>query len=171
MGVFTSGIFYIFKRHAIDALRWSGCPLYIQGGGECVTEEACAMRALNDLGSSIEFELDGSRFMVQYQAQSIKENPEFWSWNHDFIRYCTGDMHFGSIKKPGRAQWGWAHFSGAIIVDSVIEDCINNYGLGEASTVVWSGDSAGGIGSLASVDRIAGMIPSAKVCDLEDELL
>jgi hypothetical protein len=129
------------------------------------------MRALNDLGSSIEFELDGSRFMVQYQAQSIKENPEFWSWNHVFIRYCTGDMHFGSIKKPGRAQWGWAHFSGAIIVDSVIEDCINNHGLGEASTVVWSGDSAGGIGSLASVDRIARMIPSAKVCDLEDELL
>jgi len=80
-------------------------------------------------------------------------------------------VYFGSIKKPGREQWGWAHFSGAIIVDSVIEDCINNHGLGEASTVVWSGDSAGGIGSLASVDRIARMIPSAKVCDLEDELL
>jgi len=134
-----------------------------KGGGECVTEEECAARALTNLGSSTNYAADGSQFMIQYQDGAVDRNPEFYSWNHVFVMYCTGDLHFGSVAKPGPMQWGWAHFSGSLIVDSVVEDCKSMHGLGNATIVVWSGDSGGGIGSLASVDRVASMVPSAKV--------
>lgn len=84
--------------------------------------------------------------------------------------YCTGDLFMGTVTVPGVDQWGWAYFAGGLIIDGVIQDLqvrqdlINtDYSLSNADMVIWSGDSAGGIGAGASVDHVADLIPQAKV--------
>lgn len=71
---------------------------------------------------------------------------------------------------PGADQWGWAHFAGALGVDSLLQDLSTRedlaggpYSLDKASLIVWSGESAGGIGSSAHVDRVASSLPGARV--------
>jgi hypothetical protein len=36
--------------------------------------------------------------------------------------YCSGDLLMGGVTEPGPDQWGWAYFSGAHIIDGVIEN-------------------------------------------------
>jgi hypothetical protein len=43
-------------------------------------------------------------------------------WNHVFVMYCTGDLFMGVVTDPGPNQWGWAYFSGGLVVDGVIAD-------------------------------------------------
>lgn len=137
----------------------------LQGGGECVDEQSCLDRAQDhsneSLGSSIGYAQDGSSFMVQFQNANEKFNPDFYGWNHVFVMYCTGDLHLGTVTEPGADQWGWARFSGALVVDAVLadlnsrDDLEDDYAIRAATTVVWSGDSAGGIGSAAHLDHAA----------------
>ena len=60
-----------------------------------------------------------------------------------------------------------AYFAGATIVDSIVKDLSSPSGnatsLADATFVIWTGDSAGGIGAVASVDRVASFLPGAKV--------
>lgn len=143
----------------------------LQGGGECITEEDCTSRATGDLGSSAGYSPDGAQFLSQFQYYDEANNPDFWDWNHVFVMYCTGDLFMGTVVTPGPEQWGWAYFSGALVVDAVVEDLKTrpdlvatlNASLSVATEVIWSGDSAGGIGAVASVDRVATAIPSAIV--------
>jgi len=101
--------------------------------------------------------------MVQFQEDDEERNPGFFDWNHVFIMYCTGDLHLGTVETPGDDQWGWAYFSGALVVGAVLEDLSTNHDLDQAETVIWSGDSAGGIGSAALVDHVSQTLPSAHV--------
>mmetsp|Transcript_47287 Transcript_47287/g.60756 ORF Transcript_47287/g.60756 Transcript_47287/m.60756 type:complete len:403 (-) Transcript_47287:188-1396(-) len=158
-----------YHRKALNesfATKWV---FSLQGGGECVDETSCADRATGDLGSSLNYASDGSDNLSQFQDGDEDHNPDFFGWNHVFVMYCTGDLFLGTVIEPGDNQWGWAYFSGAIIVDAVIKDLKiradlpNDYNLSNADTVIWSGDSAGGIGAGASLDFAAALIPDAKV--------
>mmetsp|Transcript_16375 Transcript_16375/g.32632 ORF Transcript_16375/g.32632 Transcript_16375/m.32632 type:complete len:319 (-) Transcript_16375:200-1156(-) len=139
----------------------------LQGGGECVSEEDCASRAQGDLGSSLAYASDGSGQMSQFQYYSEEHNPDFWQWNHVFVMYCTGDLFMGVVTEPDLTnQWGWAYFSGGLIVDGVIADLQARsdlagtpFSLDQSSIVIWSGDSAGGIGAGATVDQVASLLP------------
>ena len=74
------------------------------------------------------------------------------------------------MEAPGDDQWRWAYFTGGLVVDAVLADLQARadlqkganpgaaYNLDAADLVVWSGDSAGGIGSAAQVDHAAEII-------------
>ena len=163
-----------YHRPALNDSYASKWVFSLQGGGECVEESTCYGRARDktntSLGSSTGYAADGSSFMEQFQNGYDKYNPDFYTWNHVFIMYCTGDLHLGTVESPGPEQWHWAQFSGALIVDAVLQDLHARadlragaspgaaYNLDQADLVIWSGDSAGGIGSAAHLDGAADTI-------------
>jgi hypothetical protein len=50
-----------------------------------------------------------------------------------------------------------------LILDAVIDELKSSANLSDATTVIWSGDSAGGIGCGGSVDHVAELLPNTRV--------
>ena len=161
----SSGAYYF--RPAQSAATTNKWVFSLEGGGECVTESDCATRAADksstSLGSSVGYDSDGSGSMYQFQGADPRYNPDFYSWNHVLIMYCTGDLHLGTVDVPGAEQWNWAFFSGSLVVDAVVAELTSTSGLSSATDVIWNGASAGGIGAGASVDRVKEALPKTRV--------
>jgi hypothetical protein len=132
----------------------------LEGGGECVTQQDCTSRAKTPLGSSTSWppttELGQVRrafrncipvhfSQLQYQSTDPLWNPRLYNAHHVFVKYCTGDLFIGGVSEPSNSTYG-LYFSGRRVVEAVIEELLTQ-GLSSANLVVWSGDSAGGIGT------------------------
>lgn len=78
-------------------------------------------------------------------------NP-FASWNRVFLRYCSGDTWTGQGAGPNR--YGTL-FAGHQLIDAVVEHLARGGLLANASDVVLSGASAGGIGTFSNCDWFA----------------
>ena len=126
--------------------------IYLNGGGECVDENQCAARAKTKLGSS---KLMDDELWMNYGVLDTNEstNPQFYEANFVRIGYCSGDLYLGSRQEPDDSG---LLFQGRFIVHGVLDDLQNKYGfLDTADTIVFGGESAGGIGSLALMDEVA----------------
>ena len=77
-------------------------------------------------------------------------NP-FASWNAVYLPYCSGDTHMGLQRKPGELSLG-LQFSGHLIVEAMWDHLINTTALRDATDVLLSGGSAGGIGAFHNAD-------------------
>ena len=148
-----------YHRQALNDTFATHWVFSLEGGGECVSEDDCKSRTEGDLGSSDGWPATGDSFLFQFQEDDASRNPDFYAWHHVFIKYCTGDLHLGTVQEPSEDQWGWAYFSGALIVDAVIADLQESADLNESDLIVWSGDSAGGIGSAGTLDHVAKLLP------------
>lgn len=82
------------------------------------------------------------------------------------IPYCSSDFFAGNASSA-ESGLPW-HFRGAHIVRAVLADLIARHGLGAAKQVVFSGTSAGGIGTLVNADAVAAALPWADVRSLAD---
>jgi hypothetical protein len=98
---------------------------------------------------------------TSWQINAKQYNPDFYGCNQVFIKYCSSDLHTGMMTGPTAATWG-LQFSGFNIVKAVLDtlNASSAYGLAQASLVVWSGDSAGGIGAVALVDYVRDYLPA-----------
>lgn len=155
----TPGGFYF--RAAPDPSVSTNWMILLQGGGLCVTEPDCKARAKTTLGSSLNWTSTVSIYH-DLLDQNATTNPHFYKWNQVFIPYCCGDVHSGQSTSTGPSQWG-LYFAGQIIVDSVIDRLISEHGLQSGTTVVVTGESAGGIGAFYHAERIAAKLPKSKV--------
>jgi len=63
---------------------------------------------------------------------------------------------------PADASWG-LYFAGRYIFDAVVGQLVAMHGLGDATEIILSGDSAGGIGTWYHLDRLASRFPRARV--------
>jgi hypothetical protein len=90
------------------------------------------------------------------------QNPDFYEWNRVRVNYCTGDAHMGQRTAPSADTWGY-WFDGHLNLQRVIADLKAKHGLGNATHVLVSGESAGGIGLFVNVDYIASLLPSVTV--------
>jgi len=81
--------------------------------------------------------------------------------NKVYIPYCSSDGHTGDGEHAG-----W-QFRGARIARAVVAD-LQSRGLGQGSTLVWSGGSAGGRGAMVLLDEVAEKLPLAKVVGFLD---
>eukprot|EP00479_Gromia_sphaerica_P011572 TRINITY_DN576_c0_g1_i2.p1 TRINITY_DN576_c0_g1~~TRINITY_DN576_c0_g1_i2.p1 ORF type:complete len:328 (+),score=79.60 TRINITY_DN576_c0_g1_i2:307-1290(+) len=131
----------------------------MQGGGSCYAENECLARTLTDLGSSTGWD------ETQILRNNLLDddpviNPDFYNWNHIYIRYCDGSCHTGTQSQPN--EWG-LFFAGHLTVMAVVDHATTNFGLGEASEVLVSGSSAGGIGAFVNADPISEKLPDACV--------
>lgn len=155
----SPGAYYLQRAlRAAEARRWV---VFLEGGGECVDEASCGERSLGDLGSSKGYKARVE--LTQLASRDPAENPDLWGWNHVLVKYCTGDLHLGDMPASAPKHWGWARFTGAKIVRAVLDDLSAEHDLENAEILVWTGASAGGIGSIAHLDAVAQRFPRVRV--------
>jgi hypothetical protein len=127
----------------------------LEGGGECVHESDCTARASTRFGSSKAYTQYQGLGELQYPGAS--KNPDMSTYNFVFIKYCSGDLFSGAQKAPSPASWG-LQFSGHEIVRATLHTLIADHALASADLIVWSGDSAGGMGCMLSLDFVADLV-------------
>jgi hypothetical protein len=88
-------------------------------------------------------------------------NPRLFDAHHVFLKYCTGDLFVGGVTQPSSSTYG-LYFSGRLVVEALVRELLPQ-GLSSADLVVWSGDSAGGIGAIATADFVAALLPHSNV--------
>ncbi|MFN4183038.1 MAG: pectin acetylesterase-family hydrolase, partial [bacterium] len=138
---------YYFRRGwGTGRHRWV---IHLQGGGMCVNVEMCKERSASKPKMMTSRGLPLQRVGSGIQSSSPRENPDFYSANHVYVHYCSSDLWSGD-REATRESGGW-HFRGARIVRAVIDDLINpaitsSPNLADATEVLFSGGSAGGVG-------------------------
>tara|TARA_A100001015_G_scaffold293308_1_gene369754 strand:+ start:920 stop:2053 length:1134 start_codon:yes stop_codon:yes gene_type:complete len=155
-----SGYYYEHATESTDSLKWV---IYLNGGGECDSQEGCYSHLESELGSSNYFESNFSDSSSWYFASGYcPYNPSFCSWNHVNVPYCSQDLHSGTRQKPTKDTWG-LYFSGHLILAAILDDLEENYDLDKATEIILTGVSAGGLGTYMNVDYIKSRYPNAQV--------
>lgn len=135
--------------------------IYLEGGGVCQTALDCSRRKRSALGSSNYWRT--TRNGYELVSTNAETNPDFFSWNHIWIPYCSGDIWIGQEDapiNPFRAGADNYTFQGHLIMEAMLDQKI---GLKEATHVLLTGCSAGGIGSFHNADWLAEQLPNAVV--------
>lgn len=137
--------------------------LFLEGGGWCyggtvsATIQSCAGRAnrynrYNTLGVSTTTSKDYGGIL----GFNATTNPDFHSWNAVFIHYCDG-ASFGSnnvhpVTTPqGKQIW----MRGRSNFDAVITDLLQHRDMADATDIILTGSSAGGLAVFYNVDHLA----------------
>lgn len=137
--------------------RWI---IHLVGGGACSTQASCTQRATTPLGSSAHW--PGSLSVGDNIAvfdPDIIQVGDFAGWNYVSVMYCSGDGHGGQRNATSADTWGF-YFSGHLIVKAVVADLLARGGLGSATDVMLTGDSAGGGGTYRNIDWLRSALPS-----------
>eukprot|EP01065_Artemidia_motanka_P029424 TRINITY_DN35539_c0_g1_i1.p2 TRINITY_DN35539_c0_g1~~TRINITY_DN35539_c0_g1_i1.p2 ORF type:complete len:367 (+),score=108.38 TRINITY_DN35539_c0_g1_i1:102-1202(+) len=151
-----AGYYHQPATSASAAQKWV---FHFQGGGECTSQDMCEGKLSGPLGSSKYF--DDSIQPYQLASSDPDQNPSLYAWHHVFVPYCTQDLYSGTVSKPTQATWG-LYFTGHLTVKAIVED-LKGKGLGNATDVVLSGASAGGIGVWINLDWMQKELPAATV--------
>lgn len=133
----------------------------------CNSQSSCSARAADDpqFVSSNPYrnppaailELDG------LQSPDPAVNPDFYDATQVKVLYCSSDYWSGAKTGSGTFDAGnvatW-NFQGHAIVAAVLSDLKASHGLSNATEVLFSGESAGGIGVFVNVNAVQGMVPA-----------
>lgn len=100
---------------------------------------------------------DSIRMEEAYFSSDPEENSLMHNWNMVMLAYCDGGSFSGDRQTPLVTDSGEAlHFRGAAILRAAQETLLGpEYGLAEATDVVISGCSAGGLAVFMQCDRWA----------------
>ena len=97
-------------------------------------------------------------------AQDPAINPDFHTWNKVFMRYCDGASFGGFLRDPiaastrdGKPVNMWSRGRGNF--NGVISYLQKTLGMGEATEVILSGGSAGGLAVFYNLDHLATLLP------------
>jgi len=131
--------------------------IFLQGGGLCVEPIDCLVRQEGDEGSSKPWpqhwssDTDGAGDITY---DDPKLNPNFYDYNHVYLRYCTGDLWTG-----GRTHawadgtfWEGFWFMGHHVIEGTMDHLNKTAGLQDATHVLLMGSSAGGSGTYNNAD-------------------
>ena len=131
----------------------------LQGGGECATQKLCDAVASrgSPLASSDYF--PSTHSMSYYSVDDPVGNPLLRHWNRLFIPYCSQDLWTGTRTTARSDTWGY-YFSGHIILESILDHL--KLSMSNATDIVFTGVSAGGIGVWPNVDWLAERLPHAR---------
>ncbi len=151
--------------------------IYLQPGGACFDERTCADQdnaapfAFNRFGIT-EFSLISAAplFFGDFPgvfARNAASNP-FRDWNHVFVPYCSGDVHFGQAPQgAARTQDATPRPQlGAANMRAFLARLVPTFG--DARQIVLAGSSAGGFGALLNYPRVQaafGDIPVTAISD------
>ena len=79
-----------------------------------------------------------------YISDNQDVNPYMYNWNTVYVPYCDGACYTGSNSTKTIVNGEEIHFRGKNIVDSIIDDLLENKKLKNATAMVITGSSAGG---------------------------
>ena len=134
---------------------------HFQGGGWCYNERECYEAAVHNapwppsstkhLPEKMSYprEYNGGMGYLNYQKEN---NPLLYNWNIVMVIYCDGGSFASdneTVVDGERLQ-----FRGKNIREAVIQEVFKKHNLANASDIVISGCSAGGLAVLMGVDQI-----------------
>jgi hypothetical protein len=97
-------------------------------------------------------------------------NPDFYSYNHVLVHYCSSDFWRGQgvqkVINPTTNEKWW--FSGQRIVEAVVKDLETKHGFKNASNIILSGTSAGAIGITMNTNMIKDIYPTKDIVTIID---
>lgn len=143
-----------------DKNKWV---IYLNGGGECDTASACQSQTGGALGSSKYFYNESDTSSWYLASDYCPNNPTLCTWNHVMDPYCTQDLHAGQRTEANDDTFG-LYFSGHHVLVATLDEmdkAANS--LKDATDIIVSGTSAGGIGVWMNVDYVAKRYPKARV--------
>jgi len=98
-----------------------------------------------------------------------KKNPYFYTWNRVRIRYCDGTGHQGYASDPVEFNGEKIYFRGENNTKGTLYQLVVTYVLGEATDMIVTGDSAGGLATYNWVNYIKTLLrPDAKIVAAPD---
>ncbi|GER48976.1 pectinacetylesterase family protein [Striga asiatica] len=132
--------------------------VFMKGGGWCGSDSLCRTRLDQFMGSSAHNEKITT--FGQIHSRNATENPDFYNWNRVMVVYCDSSSFMGTVDHnssiPGTSILG----RGALIFDVVMEELLQK-GMANATNVLFSGGSAGGLATLLHCDGFRELFPSS----------
>lgn len=153
----TPALYYHRKGTGSGANKWF---LHQQGGGWCYDLGGCVGRAKGALGST-KADKPTSSLNSGYTSLDPKQNPLMYNWNAVELRYCDGASLSGDKETPTVVGNTTLHFRGRAILDAEIKSLLFDRGMHQATDVIVSGCSAGGLATFLHCDHWADAISKA----------
>lgn len=149
--------FYLAANRS--STRWS---IYFRGGGWCYNETLCEDRAYSKLGTSTLQPAVGDCECAYFYDDGM---PDEEQCNCVSLVYCDGASFSGHRAQPWpiptpRANVTHLHFRGLRNLNATLDYLAANAGFANATEVVVTGGSAGGLSTFLHADRIAGTCTS-----------
>lgn len=141
---------YYFRR-SHGSKRWL---VYLEGGGFCSSLSSCQERMRNTSMLMSSKAWSPTKIGIGILSTDPQENPSWWNATHVYVPYCSSDAW------SGNASRGEFSFLGTRILDKVFDDLLLR-GLYNAKHLLIAGSSAGGIGVILNLDRIAKRIQAS----------
>eukprot|EP00463_Aulacantha_scolymantha_P000525 TRINITY_DN1319_c0_g2_i1.p1 TRINITY_DN1319_c0_g2~~TRINITY_DN1319_c0_g2_i1.p1 ORF type:complete len:383 (+),score=89.85 TRINITY_DN1319_c0_g2_i1:109-1257(+) len=161
----TPGAYYYSPSNGNGTNKWY---IHMQGGGWCENLDSCLGRSGGDLGSSKNYPATAN-LGGGYFDNNPAVNPQMYNWNMVFMRYCDGGSFSGANMTVTEYKSKKLYFRGKLILRAMISDLLKNRGLNQATDVVVSGCSAGGLASWLHTDYYSQVLPkTTKVVGMPD---
>lgn len=155
---------YVYRLGAGAASsRWV---ISLEGGNECGDQSTCSRRAQNQpiLISSLPYQANPASVgdLSGLFSADPAVSPDFYDATEVHALYCSSDDWSGT--KAGTGAFNpndvstWS-FQGRAILKAILADITANHGFGSASEVMFTGDSAGGVGAYVNVNDVAKLVP------------
>eukprot|EP00439_Symbiodinium_sp_Y106_P055826 s865_g7.t2 len=141
--------YYLRRGSGSGVNKWY---LHHQGGGWCESLDDCVARSKTDLGSSSKYPATAS-MTDGYFSTDAAVNPLMYNWNHVLLMYCDGASFSGNNATVAVHKGTKLHFRGQRIREAIEQDLLQNQGLGNASDLIVSGCSAGGLATFLHTDQ------------------
>jgi len=135
--------------------------IYLKGGAWCKSEEECAARAKSSLGST-----DSAPKTLAFSGLMDSDpsvNPDFAHYNRVILWYCDGASFAGDRDDPvvhaptNQTLW----FRGLSVLRTTLNQLCALHGLADATDVILSGGSAGGLAALLHADKVREWLKTA----------
>jgi len=136
--------------------------IFFQGGGWCAgndeaiadpnTMDTCQHRATTDFGSSLGYAATAN-YDYAYMATSQATNPVAYNWNTIWVKYCDGGSFSGNNDTVLKGDID-LHFRGWPILNGVFHELTKRYNFSDATDVLMSGASAGGLAVWLHADYV-----------------
>lgn len=137
--------------------------IYLEGGGWCVDELTCS---LNVTSASAYAALLGWALGVGGQFDRADPQNPIRDWNYVYVPYCTGDLHSGANPDGYVPNVGPQRFVGYLNMQEFLRRIVAAFP--DASDVLLSGGSAGGIGALRTSILTQRAFPNVRVKVVSD---
>ncbi|KAM7538677.1 hypothetical protein Aperf_G00000053710 [Anoplocephala perfoliata] len=144
----TKAGYYVRRSKDLKSRNWM---IYLEGGWYCFDEATCVSRQITNhaLFSSRTWHMN--RYIGGVLSWDDRINPNYHNYNTLFVPYCSSDLWTG--KK--RERTGGYYFHGSRILTAVVDDLLRQPEFSNVDKVVFAGSSAGGIGVMLNIDRLA----------------
>ncbi|XP_050720210.1 palmitoleoyl-protein carboxylesterase NOTUM-like [Eriocheir sinensis] len=138
-----------YLRRSVKSRRWV---MFLEGGWYCFDRESCEQRwhRLRPLMTSRGW--PETRTAGGVLSPNPEDNPHWWTANHVLVPYCSSDSWAGT-KRAEEGSGSWS-FLGSVIVEQVVAALLQ-HNFTHGHKLILAGSSAGGVGVLVNVDRVA----------------